>query len=669
MDEEIQQLKQQVNDVRRQFGEGSREYSTAVASLNRALRKQISSITQYTNVVTGLAGSLARGNTSMTQLNGMVNSVTNAMSAMAIAYPPLAVGIKLFGEGLEVAIQQFDNALGVFYNLGQVGALGAEGIDSLRKQFIRAGVPMEVYQQMLLKNTEALAGFYGSANEGAEQFSGIIGALKASGLDMDLRALGMNSSEVSDTLANYANIQRRIGGEAVRNQGLLTKGTVEYGKQLDMLAKITGKSREQQQNLLDQSLSEARFRAVRAKMERDGAGAQGKQLDQFMLLVSNISPTLGQAIRDVSSGFISTQAAQQGFLTTGGQLPGIIEGLKNGQLDYASAIGLVQNATKSQLPMMESLALGVGDSTGAFVPFAESMDLTTYALGDLEKALVKTKTQQDIQAKAVGLTGPTQALIEINKNLEFAASKFQGLAISFDSIASVSGEITNGIKKFSDVVYNAVGTVGDQDVTERIRNIDAKIVNIKGAMLNLSDVGVDPLAVGSSEQLANLQTQLDVAIKQKEYYKNLSTLDVAKPVTFKSAVMSTNQDTRDKTWMPDWLSPTTQGEYSIDSELQKRGINLSAPMTKESQVDYNKLVEQFEGDTTSKYFLDELKKIYERQVGSGNSSEQSSLNTDAIVNAIKHGNENTNKKLDTIISQNYDGNSTANKQLVAVRNQ
>jgi len=603
------------------------------------------------------AGGLARGNTSISSLSSVVSGVKNTLAALPGVGKAAGLALDMFGDGLILAIEQMDKALGTFYNIGQVGALGADGIDDIRKQMVAMGVPLDTFNKMIAKNTKALVGLTGSASETAENFANMIGTMRM-GLDMDLRLLGFTTEEVGETLSNYANIQRRLGAEQNLNQGRLTAGAVKFGKEMDLLAKVTGTSREQQQSNLDAALREGRFLAAQRQLEASGAGKAAQELNKFMLVINDISPTLGSAIKDTAGGFISTQAAQQGFISTGGALPNIIAGLKSGQLDYANAIQQMQDATKQQLPAMESINLAVGDATGAFVPLNESVNLTTFAMGNLNKALEKAQTLQDAQVNA-DMGGVTAELVGASKTLEEASSKLQATVFSSDLLSGGIQNFIDAINAGADLIYGTVGTSGDYSslgAEQAALTNETKLLRQEIATLN-SNTERDPL---TGSELANqLATQKQEELNRKEARLNAlnkridTNQALGKPITIGEQLMGASEG--NKGILPYSLNPYAMDRYQLDTKLKDFGIAPTTALTPKVQGEIEKyLTDNITGMSQTGFketdkFFQGIKEILQQNM---------QLNKEVI-----DSNNKVNKNLETIVSQNNTANDQRDKQV------
>ena len=648
-------------DAVRRFGAESDEAQQALRKVTSSSENASDGLAKMGRSLQGFAGGLARGQTSISNLSGVVNGIRDMVKSIPGIGAKAGAAVDLLTDGMVVALEQMDKALGTFYNLGQIGALGADGVDNLRKNMVEMGVPLDQFNKIIQKNTKALIGLTGSASETAENLSGMVGTLRA-GLDMELRLLGFTTDEVSDTLASYANIQRRLGAEQNLNQGKLIQGTVKFGKELDLLAKVTGTSREQQQSNLDAALREGRYLAATRQLEAQGAGAAAQELNKFMLVVQDISPTLGAAIKDTAGGFISTQSAQQGFISTGGALPGIISGLKSGQLDYAQAVQQIQDATKTQLPAMESINLAVGDATGAFVPLNESVNLTTYAMGDLESALKRASALQEAQT-AMDTGGVTAELVSASKNLEEASSKLQATVFSSDLLSGGIDNFVEVINAAANGIYSAVGTMGDynsiqeeyRELTNETKLLREEIHSLRTRHIIGKDFGgkdeykdmwgqmstASIMVKQNEENLASMQKRLNALSKQLELSKHTQNPTLTNYLQQASDIAVTD-------WVPDMLNVNMIDTQNLNERLKDFQMVPTQTITPGVQTQIDEVINKFEGFKNNPDFFKEIKKIIDQQNNTNNTNVQGQLESNNKVVA----------KLDELINLNRDGNST-----------
>jgi hypothetical protein len=446
--QEFERLKQEMSNVSnivRRYGADSKQASAAIRQLNNdvsrasgSLKALGSTISSLSSSVGGLASGMARGNTAFSSFSGLLTSGAKAISTFTerfgVVGKTIGTATKVIGEGVGVALEQYDSVLKVYQQISQAGLSGVNGIDELRDNMIKANMPLEMFGAALLRNGKALTALTGSADQSAKEFSEMMGTMY-DGVDTPLRNLGFTTEEISDTLVDYADLQRRLGTLQTMDQAGLTRGTVAYGKELDKIAKLTGQSRKESQKVLEASMREGRYLAAKNKLASQGASGvkAASELDKLMLSVNALSPALASAVKDVSGGFISTDVARQGFLSTGGELTKVVEGVKNGSIDANEGMLMLRAGLKRTLPTVESINLAVGDSTGAFLPLHEIINATTFALSGLEAAIANNQKTQDKQVNAPNKT--TEYLQQASKKLQSISAHLTGAIVSFETIA------------------------------------------------------------------------------------------------------------------------------------------------------------------------------------------------------------------------------------------
>jgi hypothetical protein len=663
--------------------------SEATLKHKRETDKSAQSLRGLSGIASSLSGAfknVASGTASFSTLGNVLTSASGAMKDFTSKMGPIAKTVGFVGDaaanGVAMILEQYDGALKTFQGLSKAGLAGADGIDALRQNMVRAGVPMEMFANMILQNTESLAGLTGSADKSAKQFSEMMSTMH-NGLDQPLRDLGFTAEEIGETLVTFTNLQRRLGNMQQMDQEHLTKGAVKFGKELDSIAKLTGQTRTEQQKSLDAAMREGRFLAAQRKLQSQGdVGKQAaNEIKQLMLGMEKVSPAMAQAVKDVSGGFVNTESAKQAFVSTGGAITRVLAEMRSGNMDYATAMQELQGGIKRQLPSMEAIGLTVGDTTGAFIPLHESVNLATFAMGDFKKAIEENKKTQKAQIEAdKGTT--TKELINAQKYLLSSASHLQATAISFDKVSGGLEEVMAGIDSVSKGTYRRVGTIGDIErpgVTQSQLDIDIRKnkqlladaenrrENVKGALAYAQPFkGRDKLEA----ELVDLNINIPALTK--------SILDDVK-------LRASKQQTTDKTTlgrlfrnlmpegniMGDKNSVLGTSDFNSPEALkdileQRSGINASRVLTPQQlgkiRDSWNK-----NPDLDSKKLWDDLKPIFDKMKNGTESSgvdgsvtkleKTDSQTVTAALNALSESNNESNKKLDSIVTALNQGNS------------
>jgi hypothetical protein len=257
-------------------------------------------------------GDLAKGNTGFSTLNPLIDIVANSMGALAKAIPfvgdAAAATIKATAEGSKFIIELMDKNLKAFQELSNSGALVADGMTGVGRQLVDSGMTLEGFKKSVKENAGALASWGGTVGEGASRFSDAVGKLtKRNGslaeAGMGLRKLGLTADDIGEQAGAFLQQEIRLGRGRQMSEKQLAEGTVQYVKELDLLQKVTGLSRQDAQRQRDELLSDSRYRASIEGMNKENQNA----LNTLMLTFKD--PAMKRGLMDLTSGAVTTKDA------------------------------------------------------------------------------------------------------------------------------------------------------------------------------------------------------------------------------------------------------------------------------------------------------------------------------------------------------------------------
>lgn len=411
-------------------------------------KKAAHSLKSTASGMAGFAGQLASGNTSFSVVNTAIRGVTDTLGNFAAMIPIVGDGLKGFtqqmGKAAEFSIEQIEAGYGAFGQLSDIGLIGSKGIKGLAEDFAEAGIPLKMYTGLLSNSSKQLAALTGTAHDASGVFAETMGQLRGetrkgiNGIDNQLRLLGYSTEEIGETFINYADLQRRLGREQSMNSQSLKDGTAEYAKELDMISKLTGMSRKEQQKVVDAAMAESRWRATIQDMNPK----QVQQMNNLNNGLSAFSGELAQGMRDQASGFTQSDAAQRLFRSTNGESARIQQRLNSGQITGIEALQQYQNAIKNNMDPMKSLAKATGNQAGIYTDYSKNMDFVTASMTELDKA-TKTQTAQTKSPDDI-----TKASVKAVVALEDTNTKIASMFMNSDNAAIA-------LEKFADVTNMA----------------------------------------------------------------------------------------------------------------------------------------------------------------------------------------------------------------------
>ena len=401
---------------------------------NDAIRGGVSAVGMLGGAITGIAGALSKS----TKLVGAVNKITGGVGDFG----------EIVGDIGEYMVGAFDDGIKSFIALSKVGGVGAEGLEGLAKQVEAAGLPLQRFQAVVQSNSSALAKMGGTVSRSAGIIADELGNIKTTGLDQQLRNLGMSSDEIADTMIGYADLQRRMGNTQFMDQQRLRQGTIAYGKELDEIARITGMSREQAAKEADAAMANARFNAKIRTMIANGQEKEAAELRKMNAVYTKYGMEKG--FQDMATGFLNTAEAQQMFLASNGQAYESTQAVANGQMGYLDALKSSQAGLKANEGMLTSFSLAAGNGAGQFGDFAKNMDFASANISDMsaaakdQEAVLKSPNQQ------------TQDLMESFKKLELASSKLQATFLQTDGVPMLMNKAATSFVDGANLLSDAI---------------------------------------------------------------------------------------------------------------------------------------------------------------------------------------------------------------------
>ena len=204
-------------------------------------------------------------------LSGMAQSAVNASKKMGDVGKIAASLAITLGKGMSDALLDASkfflgevDALGKTFNeFGQIGALGSKGMQGLVDDFRTSGLMMTSYKKIVAENTTTFANFKGSVKGGITEFVNLSHELtNPDGPGTQLRMLGMSLEQVGEAGAAYMALQVKLGRTQSLSTADLTRGTIEYAKSLDEVAKLTGINKKTLEQEQQAALTANRFAAA-----------------------------------------------------------------------------------------------------------------------------------------------------------------------------------------------------------------------------------------------------------------------------------------------------------------------------------------------------------------------------------------------------------------------
>jgi len=297
----------------------------------------------------------------------------------------LTAGAKYANE----ASKQGDALFKSYQDLSRIGAATAKGMSDVFPTMQKFGYNIEELDKMtalIKENSKSLALYSGTVSQGSAQLANIAQDFKDSGDQVNFRKMGMSIDDINRGIAGYSKQIGSLGQNQGKTQAELTKGAAAYIREMEILTRLTGQSREEMEQQRDAANQIDEFYATISEM-----GPQGAELQKVFNHLMAIDPSGSKArgFAESVSGFISGSKDQDKLLNlTGMQVLTSMEDLKSGAITGAQYLDKIGMAAKDQEQNLRGFAKmgGMADYAGSLVSGVALMNRQT------EKS---TKTAED----------------------------------------------------------------------------------------------------------------------------------------------------------------------------------------------------------------------------------------------------------------------------------
>ena len=215
-------------------------------------------------------------------------------------------GFNIIGDSFANLGQRLDTNIETFRQLSQTGANFGQSIVQMRQAAGQALLPLDDFASLVASNSQNLAALFGSTTAGARGIANLSEGLRKVGTE-SLAPLGFTVDEINETMLLNLERQRRTFNFDANATQTNIQSAINFAKQLDRLAKLTGTQREELQKQIEAQMSNERFQAMLTKQ----TDATRIRLEAFAGTIGSLSPELAEGFQDLiaNSGRPVTEAA------------------------------------------------------------------------------------------------------------------------------------------------------------------------------------------------------------------------------------------------------------------------------------------------------------------------------------------------------------------------
>jgi len=491
--------------------------------------------------VTSVTKAMYEGQKGASAFNGTLDSISQAVSkagtALALLFPgaPLikgliagvtAISTAVFGAAKEIN-KMTDTLHKGYQGISQSGAAASDGMTGLLSDVHKLGLGFQDLEQLtkiVSESSREFSLFGGTVFKGRQQFAELGEAMTP--YRASLMALGMSQEEINESMASYIRLQSRVGRVQNLTVEQLTESTRRYLIEQDALTKLTGMTRKEQEDAREAIRSQERFAALSLEMRNKGLGDNVETMERTVMFIGRYNKDLAQGLVDISSGFLTTEAAQKAMRLTQGEAMRVMQMLAAGQIDEFEANQRLAKAAGDTATKLISLGkLGVfGDFAG---DFAGSARLGLLEQSDIVEQGRQIREEQRRQGAQDGKHADDRTRRQTNiileqQNTMIALQKMMSLGINptqraMQGLAYTINRLTQGFQRLIDMIPGVKpGTAAQEDAYAATIDAEFEIVQTRRDIVNAERDLAKVREQGAKDEIAAAEETLKAARASEE---------------------------------------------------------------------------------------------------------------------------------------------------------
>lgn len=364
-------------------------------------------------------------------LKGLTGTVSGLATTFMLTKPSItsvANNFGSFGKKVGAITGVLEAQTAQYQSLTKSGVHFNGNLAQLTLSSTAAGLSVKEMAKLVGSNSEALAGFGSSAEDGLQQFLKNLTVMRTDGnkYGMQLRNLGMTHEEIGEAMIEVQRMDMMSGRKRGAGDATIQEATAKYAKDLDLLAKLTGKNADELKKSQAAMARQGDFKAMQLGMSQDMSNAimmAGSQADSSgygdlfkdMMIrgfpskdQAALAGTMGNTMRVMTQMHAATKAGDHKKLEALKKdliVAGMMDKMKNKELAQlggttkvtAALADVMAKTSDFEMAMMAKLSAKKGQVTSAQYAQAEA---------EVKAAIAKTKQEQADQGGEATKTTP-----------------------------------------------------------------------------------------------------------------------------------------------------------------------------------------------------------------------------------------------------------------------
>lgn len=430
----------------------AKELQSGASGLELGTQTTVNTVKAAGKTMTDLTGIATSLGTVFSLIPGPIGLVARGLTMLSMVLGAAVEKATEYTEqGLQYLGDELKNTQKSFVEINSAGAILAGGMTELREEAANAGLYVSQFSAIVKSSQAELALMGLGIGEAAKRIGGVSKELRNSELGMQLRKLGYTAEEQSIISAQvFANLSAS-GKMRVASDKDVAAQTVQYAKDLKVLATITGEDAKKK-------MDEARAQAMEADLLARAQAKGGNAFDILQKQLATLNPAVKKYYMEmISTGGVGVDAATSIYMTQNPklreQLEKMLDTFSRGAVTGSAALDETaqlnsKTAAYARENLVNTQAIAIGTRlTG---------DATLKGVTDIANAyLVAGATQKEGATEAARLAAENAALN--NRPLDLSIAKLDEDAQRLR--AALSDATTGAITKFAETMRAGIETV------------------------------------------------------------------------------------------------------------------------------------------------------------------------------------------------------------------
>lgn len=194
---------------------------------------------------------------------------TGKLSGLFGALKDLPFGLGVIAGLFQAIVKLNEDNYEAYKVISKVGIGLAGDLGTVRHSALQAGLSLQEYGEVMSKAADAIALLGATADDGFKQFKKLNSGLVNGRLSNELLGLGYSFKDINELTASYIRINGGLTQSQIKNTAKTQESIANYAKELDVLARLTGKSREQLQKEQEEAAADVNFQAYLNGLDED----------------------------------------------------------------------------------------------------------------------------------------------------------------------------------------------------------------------------------------------------------------------------------------------------------------------------------------------------------------------------------------------------------------